>query len=115
MRQADQMRLSEPENRPLRKIRNVLQPIPRTAGEMRPKSARLFLAFADRFELDDKDARLSSCGVVDGTEVHALPQESGAAAARRVVAAAAAAEAAPGARDVLVAPGAAVKFGPFLW
>eukprot|EP01046_Picozoa_sp_COSAG06_P117977 COSAG06_NODE_65100_length_258_cov_0.377358_1_plen_38_part_10 len=28
--------------------------------------------------LHEEDALLSSCGVVDGTEVHALPQEAGA-------------------------------------
>jgi len=39
--------------------------------------------------LDDEDALLLSCGVVDGTEVHAMTQEAGAAAARRAAAAAA--------------------------
>jgi hypothetical protein len=54
MRQADQMRPSEPENCPLRKIRNVSLPNPRNpCGRiLRPKSARFSLAFAGPFEPD---------------------------------------------------------------
>ena len=57
LRQADRMRRSEPENRPPRRIRNVLTPIPRTAAarispKVRPKSAQFFLAFGGPFELD---------------------------------------------------------------
>jgi len=57
LRQAEQMRPSEPENRPLRRIRNVLLPNPRNpccriSPKMRPKRARFFLAFGGCFGLD---------------------------------------------------------------
>ena len=48
--------------------------------------------------LDDEDALLSSCGVVDGAEVHALPREVGAAAERHAAATGAAASAGAGIR-----------------
>jgi hypothetical protein len=56
LRPAEQMRPSEPENRPLRRIRNVFLPNPRIAAgrisKVRPKRARFFLAFGGPFEPD---------------------------------------------------------------
>jgi hypothetical protein len=57
-------------------------------AERRGRSAELQRLVLGGVALDDEDALLSSCGVVDGTEVHALAQEAGAAAARRAAAAA---------------------------
>jgi hypothetical protein len=70
-------------------------------AERRGRSAELQRLVLGDVALDDEDALLSSCGVVDGTEVHALAQEAGAAAARRVAAAAAAAAAAGGGGGVI--------------
>jgi hypothetical protein len=58
-------------------------------AERRGRAAELQRLVLGGVALDDEDALLSSCGVVDGTEVHALAQEAGAAAARRAVAVAA--------------------------
>jgi hypothetical protein len=58
-------------------------------AERRGRAAELQRLVLGGVALDDEDALLSSCGVVDGTEVHALAQEAGAAATRRAVAAAA--------------------------
>jgi hypothetical protein len=55
-------------------------------AERRGRSAELQRLVLGDVALDDEDALLSSCGVVDGTEVHALAQEAGAAAARRAAA-----------------------------
>eukprot|EP01046_Picozoa_sp_COSAG06_P024721 COSAG06_NODE_2032_length_7794_cov_35.231839_1_plen_402_part_00 len=60
-------------------------------AERRGRAAELQRLVLGDVALDDEDALLSSCGVVDGTEVHALAQEAGAAAARRAAAVAAAA------------------------
>eukprot|EP01043_Picozoa_sp_COSAG02_P061074 COSAG02_NODE_8123_length_2699_cov_4.471923_2_plen_433_part_01 len=49
-------------------------------AERRGRAAELQRLVLGDVALDDEDALLSSCGVVDGTEVHALPQEAGAAA-----------------------------------
>jgi hypothetical protein len=59
-------------------------------AERRGRGAELQRLVLGGVALDDEDALLSACGVVDGTEVHALAQEAGAAATRRAVAAAAA-------------------------
>eukprot|EP01046_Picozoa_sp_COSAG06_P046776 COSAG06_NODE_6681_length_2827_cov_15.522536_1_plen_351_part_10 len=50
-------------------------------AERRGRAAELQRLVLGDVALDDEDALLSSCGVVDGTEVHALAQEAGAAAA----------------------------------
>jgi hypothetical protein len=63
-------------------------------AERRGRSAELQRLVLGDVALDDEDALLSSCGVVDGTEVHALAQDAGAATARRAAAAATAAAAA---------------------
>ena len=55
-------------------------------AERRGRAAELQRLVLGDVVLDDEDALLSSCGVVDGTEVHALAQAAGAAAARRAVA-----------------------------
>jgi hypothetical protein len=65
-------------------------------AERRGRAAELQRLVLGGVALDDEDALLSACGVVDGTEVHALAQEAGAAAARRAAAAAAAAAAPAG-------------------
>eukprot|EP01044_Picomonas_judraskeda_P012922 COSAG03_NODE_1903_length_3376_cov_1.008239_2_plen_375_part_00 len=70
-------------------------------AERRGRAAELQRLVLGDVALDDEDALLSSCGVVDGTEVHALPQEAGAAAARRAAAAAAAVAAAGGGAGVI--------------
>jgi hypothetical protein len=70
-------------------------------AERRGRAAELQRLVLGDVALDDEDALLSSCGVVDGAEVHALAQEAGAAAARRVAAAAAAAAAAGGGGGVI--------------
>jgi hypothetical protein len=57
-------------------------------AERRGRSAELQRLVLGGVALDDEDALLSSCGVVDGTEVHALAQVAGAAALRRAAAAA---------------------------
>jgi hypothetical protein len=57
-------------------------------AERRGRAAELQRLVLGGVALDDEDALLSSCGVVDGTEVHALAQEAGAAALRRAAAAA---------------------------
>jgi hypothetical protein len=55
-------------------------------AERRGRVAELQRLVLGDVVLDDEDALLSSCGVVDGTEVHALPQAAGAAAAPRAAA-----------------------------
>ena len=55
-------------------------------AERRGRAAELQRLVLGDVALDDEDALLSSCGVVDGTEVHALPQAAGAAAAPRAAA-----------------------------
>eukprot|EP01048_Picozoa_sp_COSAG05_P011192 COSAG05_NODE_1040_length_6068_cov_46.397219_1_plen_377_part_00 len=70
-------------------------------AERRGRSAELQRLVLGDVALDDEDALLSSCGVVDGTEVHALSQEAGTAAERRAAVAAAAVAAAGGGAGVI--------------
>ena len=74
-------------------------------AERRGRAAELQRLVLGDVALDDEDALLSSCGVVDGTEVHAMAQEAGAAAARRAAAAVAAAAAAAGGGGGVIAEG----------